>query len=229
MDLQRELRASKTKTPAHQPDSSRVISALEAELASLKQERQAQDELNVEFQRRITTLSVCLTELADINAISLQSNNNNNNCNGNGELQKRNATVQALGREATLGLVHVDDVPTLAQSVTPATPMTPLLLQDYQGELERLKFRLKTRKAKLLQTREELAAARDQEAAALQSAAKYEKHIKRKEREFEEALRKERELRKAARDKCKGLERRISELEFLLENDDSDLAGQGSD
>lgn len=37
---------------------------LEADVQRLQHERQAQEELNLEFQRRITTLSICLTELA---------------------------------------------------------------------------------------------------------------------------------------------------------------------
>lgn len=98
--------------------------------------------------------------------------------------------------------------------------MTPQILQDYQGEIERLKFRLKKRKGKMLQLREELAQAKDNETAALKSGSKYEKHIKRLERESEEGLLKEIERRKAMELLLKNLKRRVQELEFLLEDDE---------
>lgn len=103
--------------------------------------------------------------------------------------------------------------------------MTPQILQDYQGEIERLKFRLKKRKAKMVQLREELAQARDNESAALKSTTKYEKHIKRLERDSEEGLLKEIERRKATELMVKNLKRRVQELEFLLDDSHSKTGG----
>lgn len=109
---------------------------------------------------------------------------------------------------------------TASSDVHTPVQMTPQILQDYQGEIERLKFRLKKRKGKMMQLREEAVQAKDNESAALKSVAKYEKHIKRLERESEESLLKEQERRKATELSLKNLKRRVQELEFLLEDDE---------
>ncbi len=63
LDLHREVAELKQR-PKAQDAADKRAHELEAEVGRLNQERQAQEELNVEFQRRITTLSVCLGELA---------------------------------------------------------------------------------------------------------------------------------------------------------------------
>lgn len=87
-------------------------------------------------------------------------------------LLQRNDAVQGVARQASLGMVHIPEGSSLDQvlAVTtalphsaslvlhdePQAPMTPQILQDYQGEIERLKFRLKKRKTKMAQLREEV-------------------------------------------------------------------------
>lgn len=63
LDLHREVAELKQR-PKAQDAADKRAHELEAEVARLTQDRQTQEELNVEFQRRITTLSVCLGELA---------------------------------------------------------------------------------------------------------------------------------------------------------------------
>lgn len=89
-------------------------------------------------------------------------------------LLNRNDAVQGVARQAGLGLVHIPEGSSLDQVLAattpmprshsashlapdePQMPMTPQILQDYQGEIERLKFRLKKRKAKMAQLRDEV-------------------------------------------------------------------------
>lgn len=244
-DLHQEV-AELRKRPNGLDIADKRVRELEAALERAQSERRTQEELNVEYQRRISTLSVCLSEMAELNAATLQPQLGPVKARA---LLERSDAVQVVGRQASIGLVHISEGRSLDHVLqqtggvmppsTPlssddnVTPMTPQILQDYQGEIERLKFRLRKRKAKMAQVREETAQARDREQAALLSVAKYEKHIKRLEREGDENVRKEAERRKQAELAAKNLKRRIAELEFLLEDEGEDeeagaAAGSGS-
>ena len=101
------------------------------------------------------------------------------------------------------------------------TPVTPQLLQDYQSEIERLKFRLRKRKGKMEKLKEEVLHQKDLADSAKKSCTKYERELKRMQRDMSEALEKEVGRRKKTEQMAKSLQRRIGELEFLLENEAS--------
>ena len=205
----------------------------EAELARVRQDREAQEELNQEFQRRISTLSVCLTELAEVNAAALAEKTREGEAS---RLARHNDSVLALGRQAALGLADSKDVVPLAMSggggggsrsdrsekreeemLPPASPVTPQLVQDYQGEIERLKFRLRKRKAKMEKMREVVLQHKDRADSASKACAKYEKELKRLNREAEESLGKELAKRRELEQIVKVMTRKVNELEFLME------------
>jgi hypothetical protein len=98
--------------------------------------------------------------------------------------------------------------------------MTPQLLQDYQSEIERLKFKLKKKKAKMENLRLNFLAQKDRADSIAKSNLKYEKELKKMQREFSSNLEKELSRRKKTEAVAKSLQRRISELEFLLEDID---------
>jgi peptidoglycan hydrolase CwlO-like protein len=99
--------------------------------------------------------------------------------------------------------------------------VTPQLLQDYQSEIERLKFRLRKRKGKMEKLKEEVLHQKDLADSAKKSCTKYEKEVKRMHRDMAEALEKEMARRKKTEQMAKSLQRKIGELEFLLENEAS--------
>ncbi len=99
-----------------------------------------------------------------------------------------------------------------------ASPATPQLLQDYQSEIERLKFRLKKRKAKMAQMQATLAQHKDRADSASKSCTKYERELKRLNREAEESLSKELSKRRQIEQTMKMAQRRLGELEFLMED-----------
>lgn len=219
-DLHREVAELRARPKAQDVAERRALE-LDAQVQRLTQERAAQEELNMEFQRRISTLSVCMTELAELNATTLGERMSAADAR---LLHTRNDAVLGVGRQASLGLVHIPEGKSLDQVLSsassaapvallpapvrvdePQTPMTPHILQDYQGEIERLKFRLKKRKAKMAQLREEVKQARDAESAAVKSTAKYERLIKKLEREGEENLAKEAERRQKSELAAKNL------------------------
>lgn len=221
--------------------SERRVRELETELVKMRRERAAQEELNTEFQRRIATLSVCLAELAEVNHQALSGS-------GRSGLERQNEAAHAMGRQAALGLVQLDDAEALSRRgplaaaagndnnvvagsssglsdssessslAGVASPVTPQLLQDYQGEIERLKFRLRKCKAKVKQLRDDVVLERDRSDAAVLAVKKYEKELKRLQSEAETALVKEASRRAKIEQAGKAVQRRVSELEFLLES-----------
>lgn len=242
LEFAREVSELRRQRPLDQQEAGRRLRAAEERVEQLQAERQAQEELNQEFQRRITTLSVCLTELADMNALAFSDK-----LNAASEAQRllfQNEAVQAVGRQAALGGGSHEEQHTPDRrpgspaggglggaGATPlqGPPVTPQLLQDYQGEIERLKFKLKKRKGKCEKLRLEQLYQKDLADAARKSCTKYEKEIKRLNAEMSEALEKEVNRRKKVEQTAKSLQRRIGELEFLLENDSIDDAEPAGD
>jgi DNA repair exonuclease SbcCD ATPase subunit len=238
-----DVRAELEQLKAEGAQQEKKLREAEAELARLKQERQAQDELNVEFQRRISTLSVCLTELAELNAAALSAKLTEAEAT---QMLSQNALLQSMGRQAVLGAGDSvapatpsvndngnnnnnnnnnnnsgDNVSTSNGRNSPATlgsPATPQLLQDYHSEIERLKFRLKKRKAKMVQMEATLGQHKDRADSASKSCTKYERELKRLNREAEESLAKELGKRRQMEQTVKMLQRRLGELEFLMED-----------
>ena len=253
LEFAREVQELRVQGPRGLEASDKRLRASEEELERLRHERQAQEELNQEFQRRITTLSVCLTELAEINAAALVDHGLT--AKEVASMQLQNDTVEMMGRQAALGLApHLSDQQRregLQEPSTPErqrhqnaaekdasssnnsvmhTPVTPQLLQDYQSEIERLKFRLRKRKGKMEKLKEEVLHQKDLADSAKKSCTKYERELKRMQRDMSEALEKEVGRRKKTEQMAKSLQRRIGELEFLLENEASiDEAGPDDD
>ena len=77
---------------------------------------------------------------------------------------------------------------------------------------------MKKRKAKLAELKEALAEQKDKADSAHKSCVKYEKELKKLNREAEESLGKEMQRRKQVELSVKAAKRRIGELEFLLED-----------
>jgi predicted RNase H-like nuclease (RuvC/YqgF family) len=226
-----DVRAELEQLKAEGAQNEKKLREAESELERLKQERQAQDELNVEFQRRISTLSVCLTELAELNAAALSAKLGESEAT---QMLNQNALLQSVGRQAVLGAADSGAVGSSSMgggnnnnethhsrsssSVSLGSPATPQLLQDYQGEIARLKFRLKKRKAKMVQMQTTLGQHKDRADSASKSCTKYERELKRLNREAEESLAKELGKRRQIEQSMKMAQRRLGELEFLLED-----------
>jgi chromosome segregation ATPase len=225
-----DVRAELEQLKAEGAQNEKKLREAESELERVKQERQAQDELNVEFQRRISTLSVCLTELAELNAAALAAKLGEAQAT---QMLNQNALLQSVGRQAVLGAAdsgaagtplggnNNNDTTHHSRSSSPVSlgsPATPQLLQDYQGEIERLKFRLKKRKAKMAQMQATLGQHKDRADSASKSCVKYERELKRLNREAEESLAKELGKRRQIEQTAKMMQRRLGELEFLMED-----------
>ncbi len=236
LDVRAELEQLKSERVAQ----NKKMREAEVELERLRQERQAQDELNVEFQRRISTLSVCLTELAELNAAALSDKVGVEEAR---HLLGHNAQLELVARQALMGengtgsnggamgspLEARREERERSRSASPAsggTPMTPQVLQDYHSEIEKLKFRLKKRKAKMGQMREIVAQHKDRADSASKSCVKYEKELKRLNREAEESLSKELAKRRLVEQTVKTMQRRMSELEFLLDDKGEEKGGE---